>query len=331
MGDENKKITQALKLAGNDREKAKKLASGELKDVRCVSGKFCVSQADIFSFFQLFFNIDDGRLMAVTLALFNDRSTYEKNNLPDSWKLFYTIIKQTREKQSSPDSADFTIHLVESVEGYQLFYDVQDNDSGRIGDTMREIVAKSFSFDADECQIELEDICSMELVDNKIPIDKLPKSGGSSSSQDEKPEIERLAAHTVEGALVISPVSGKYINDIVPGDMIKVMLVNTDEISMKIAAALNAISEDGEYLPIKGRVKEITSLGKDGYRVYCLIAKNILARIIEEENIKVELFVPEGAKGKKGGPANPLTKYLTYGVMVLVIVILLFVIFAVLL
>jgi len=84
-------------------------------------------------------------------------------------------------------------------------------------------------------------------------------------------------------------VRGRYINEVSIGEKIKVQLIKKDEISLKVAKVLNALTEEGEMLPIKGRIKEKLPLDKKGFIIYALVAKNVLAKIVEEENVKIEM------------------------------------------
>ncbi|MDA3899374.1 MAG: hypothetical protein PF637_02510 [Spirochaetes bacterium] len=286
--DSANKMILALKLAGNDADKARRLVSGDLKDVRVVYGKFSIEAAEIYGLFQLFFHLEDENLLHVALLTFSDQAEYDKVKLTDNWKLFFTVLSQLQQTPSLTDSDDFLTLLTDSIDGYQLVYDVVDNDQEHITETLTEIIEKSYGLPGAECTIDFSDLSTLEMVDLGIPL-KLASDQKQEVAQ-ERPEIEKLAAHTVEGALIIAPVRGTYINDIKIGDIIKVSLISHDDISKKIITALNAYDTNNNFLPIRGRVKEITPLQSGGFRIYCLIAKNILARIIEEENIKAEMW-----------------------------------------
>ena len=87
----------------------------------------------------------------------------------------------------------------------------------------------------------------------------------ATGGDDRLAAIERQAQYVVPGKVIVSPVRGKYINDVRPGDSVRVLLTAKDAISVKVAKLLNAYTEEGEFLPIKGRVKEKISQGKFGY------------------------------------------------------------------
>ncbi|MFW5808551.1 MAG: hypothetical protein ACOCWH_05830, partial [Spirochaetota bacterium] len=263
----DEKLQTVLKYAGNDQERARKIMSGDLKDVRVVNGVFSMRDADLFGQFQLFFNTDDESLMNITLVLFNDPHMYEKIQIEDTWKLFHTKVKQSMEAESVLDAEDFIEHLTESIEGYQLALDVVDHDTESVEMTIEEIVKKSFSVDDVECSVTINDISTLDMVENDIPIGKVPRKkpeAEPAAEEDDRFEIEKQAQFTVNCSLLIAPVSGKYIHDIVPGDLLKVMMNDRNNVTRKIATALNALDEEGNFLPIKGRVKQIIPLPGGG-------------------------------------------------------------------
>ncbi len=314
----DEKLQAVLKYAGNDQERAKKIMSGDLKDIRVVNGSFAIPAVDIYSQFQMFFSIENEDLMNISLVLFNDPELYEKINIEESWKLFHTKLKQNMETDTVQDSTDIMSHLAESIEGYQMIFDVQDKDAESVQLTINEIVQKSYSVNEVTSTVYMSDISTLDMVENNIPIGKIPKKKSEVKTEgvsaEEKSELENQAQFTVDSSLLISPVSGKYIQEIIPGDLLKVVMNSKNEVTEKIAKALNALDEDGNFKPVKGRVKEITPLSGGGYRIYCLIAKGILARIIEEENIKAELFIPEDNKqADKSKQKSTQVRLLVYG------------------
>ena len=97
------------------------------------------------------------------------------------------------------------------------------------------------------------------------------------------------------------------------------MLNTRDAVSHKILTVLNAIDSDGKISPIKGRVKAKIPLEKGGYIIYALVAKGVLAKIVEEENVKIQMDVPEEeVVGKETDDSKII--YLMLAIVVLIIV-----------
>ena len=52
---------------------------------------------------------------------------------------------------------------------------------------------------------------------------------------------------------------------------------------------LNAFDQEGGRLPVPGRLKAKIPLEKGGTMLYAVVAKGVLAKIFEEENVKILL------------------------------------------
>ena len=79
-----------------------------------------------------------------------------------------------------------------------------------------------------------------------------------------------------------------------------VLLTGKDPLTRKILTVLDAYGPNGEIRAIKGRLKEKIPMDKSGSVLYALVAKGVLARIIEEENVKIQMEAPDlEAIGKK--------------------------------
>ncbi len=89
-------------------------------------------------------------------------------------------------------------------------------------------------------------------------------------------------------SLILSPIKGKDISTLVPGDRVMLSIVDSDSKAISVAKAFNAY-QNNKMTPITGRIKMIKNT-PDGYLIYTVIAKGILGKTIEEEaNIKVAM------------------------------------------
>jgi hypothetical protein len=100
------------------------------------------------------------------------------------------------------------------------------------------------------------------------------------------------------GKLILSPIKGKNISLLAPGDRVRVIITDKSTKAAKIAQAFNAFDETkGSILPITGRVVSNRFFPKSGFEFYVVISKGINLKILEDqENIKVA--IPEDAPGK---------------------------------
>ncbi|MCU0845594.1 MAG: hypothetical protein MUC76_11785, partial [Spirochaetes bacterium] len=90
-------------------------------------------------------------------------------------------------------------------------------------------------------------------------------------------------------SVILSPIRGKDIARIEPGDRIRVYISDSNPKCVSVAKALNAY-EDGELKPITARVKSIKPNSGGGYTIFGIVARGIYAKIVEEEaSIKVAL------------------------------------------
>ncbi len=130
-------------------------------------------------------------------------------------------------------------------------------------------------------------------------------------------EIEAQVEYVIPGSVIVSPVKGKYINDIKAGEKITVMLSGKDPVSDKIARMFNAITSDGQYLPVKARIKEKVPLSTGGFAIYALVAKNVLVKIIEEENVKIETDKQEQKKEESNEICYLFTSHFFLGLLII--------------
>ena len=298
FSEKSKLIDIALKYTNGDMEKAKLMTSGMYNDVEVIKGKFAINRQNIYGIFFIFINIPNKYIMNINVLLLSNNNIYSKSNIFDNWKSFYIDFREyaRREDENAINSHDFTNHLIHSLKGYNAFVDIEEENLENLTEIIKEIISKYYKLEEIDCQIALEKSNSLNLELKGIPVE-LP-SGMEDikeledivTKEDKRiSEIEAQADYIIEGRVIISPIKGRYIYDLKIGEKIKILLANHDEKSKSIAKRLNALSEDEEILPINARVKEKIPLESGGFLIYGLIAKNVLVKIIEEENIKIEV------------------------------------------
>jgi|GEM_PF-2924120 len=250
-------------------------------DAKVMKVRFKMSDGDLEGALFVAINMM-GEIAGVSFVLITEKEGFNTVEPSDDWQKFLGFCNGISAKQSPEQSGDIEVQIRESIEGYQVNQDILAGDKEIIEASLREIFAKALKADCSECVIELEDVTDFS--------ESVPPEANQNA---EVPEIEKSANLVLDATLVISPVRGKYIQDIVPGDLMKVVLLKKDEVTKKVAKALKALNDEGDYIPVKGRVKQKFPNEKGGSTIYCVIAKNILAKIVEEENIKAELYLQE--------------------------------------
>jgi hypothetical protein len=289
--DVNKQIEIAKKYTRGDIVKARDMVSGQYQDIMVVKGKFLVDEKGLSGLFLAFFNYIQEYVANVTAIISSKPVLFEKTRIFDSWKTLHNDLDSLRESSDIIESQNFTYFLIDSFVGYDVFPDVQEHNLDDFTKIMIEIIGKSFNAKSVKCQIEFEPTNSMVLdtagVKISIPGVESLDIKDLVEEDDRIKKIESEAKFIVEGKAVIAPIQGKNANDLVPGDKIKVMLPGKDLVSEKILRLLNAYDANGERLPITGRVKANISVEKTGYIIYAFVAKGVLAKIYEEENVKI--------------------------------------------
>ncbi|HDP79321.1 MAG TPA: hypothetical protein ENN21_00600 [Spirochaetes bacterium] len=297
LGEQTKLINMAVKHTRGNVEKARLMAAGQFSNVAVVKAKFSNEDPGVHGALSVFVNTEDHYIMNILTLMLSDKAKIERLRIFDAWKNFYGDLNGLIRDAGALNKGgyEFSTHLADSMVGYDIYDDVENGDLDGATQIFTEIIGKFPGAGKVKCQIEIEKTSSLAMELEGIPTEAY--SGGEAesettplSAEDERVRaIEEGAEHVIQGKIMVSPVRGKYINDVKPGENIKVLLTNHDEVSKKVAKVLNAYTEEGEFLPIKGRVKEKVSMGKSGYIMYALVAKNVLAKIIEEENVKIEM------------------------------------------
>lgn len=305
LNDTTRLINSALRFTKGNVEKAKQMISGQFNDAVAVKGKFSIGE-EIFGIFLIFCNNQTSSIMNANTLLSTSKSLNEKMRVNDNWKSFYVNFKNyvntDKGEKSLLDSYDFTNHLIESLAGYEAYSDINSHNIAVVTEILTEIIYKYNNLGHISCQIDFEDTNSLQIDLEGIPLETGSEPNTAGNENEESAEsttektldsIESQADYVIDGKVIVSPVKGKYINDIKIGEKIKVIPVNTsDEISIRVAKTLKAYSEEGAFLPITARIKAMVPMDGGGFMIYGVVLKNILIRILEEENVKIEVQAP---------------------------------------
>ncbi len=303
LGAKAKSFDIAMQFTHGDEGKAKAMVSGQYNDIIALKGKFLVPDNDNSGMFLAFFNIIDEYIATILTAISPTTEVFDKLRVFDDWKSVFSDYKEFQGNSHMLDSNTFNDYLLDSFISRDVFPDVQDGKLNDLTTTVNEVLSQSFNVSFVQSQIELEQTSSLAMVEGGLVLD-IPEDGdtdeGGEDTQVAVAEniYEKEADYVVDGKVIVSPVKGKYVNDIVEGEKIKVLLTGRDVVTQKILKVLNAYDEDGQILPINGRMKGKIPLEKSGYTLYALVAKGVLAKIVEEENVKIQVDRPEDKKNK---------------------------------
>ncbi len=309
LNQKTKMIDVALKYTNGDMAKAKAMASGQYQDIVAIKGKFLFQESNKSGMFLSFFNVFDEFIAYINSSLSVNESIYKTVRIFDDWKSLFEDLVAYKEAPDNIDSSSFSDFLLDSFISHDVFPFVQDGNLDDLSRVVSESLKAFFKQDSVQSQIELETTNSLSLElggisfdipgSNEEPQEKETQEKIEVTEEDETiNKIESEANYIVDGKIIVSPVKGKYINDITTGEKIMVLLTGRDPLTRKILTVLEGYSPEGEVKAIKGRLREKVPLEKGGYILYALVAKGVLAKIIEEENVKVQLE-PSEEKIKK--------------------------------
>jgi hypothetical protein len=296
FNEKSRQVDRAMKFTRGDIIKAKEMVSGQYLDIMVIKGKFLVDKKGVSGMFLAFFNYIHEYIPCVEAVISSKPIIFDKTRIFDDWKTLRRDITAYKSGPDMMDSQNFTYFLIDSFIGYDVFPDVQENNLDRLTKTITEIIAKSFNTVAIKCQIETETTNSLVLDIAGVPVEVpggMPQEEAPLTEEDQRLSvIEKEAKYVIEGKAILSPVRGKIVSDLIPGDKIRVMLPGNDMVTSKIMKLLNAYDSDGGRLPVTGRIKAKVPLDKGGYMLYAFVAKGVLAKIFEEENIKLMIDAP---------------------------------------
>lgn len=342
IGEKAKRIEIALKFTNGDMDKAKLMASGNMFDIIVVKGKFVVADQEISGFFLAYFNIVDEYIAAIKNVVVSNTSIFTRIRIFDEWRSHHKNITAYEKGNDTVDSSKLSSDLLESFIKTDVFPDVQKQNLDYLSSTIPDMIKESFHSSNVKCQIDLEQTNSLELVLMGVDI-MLPSSGEEhneepqeSAAVEAKPvpdspfgkklaEIESKAQFIVEGCCVLSPVKGKLIAEIGAGERIYVFLPAKDSVSQRILDAYKARNSEGAPLPVIGRVIEkIPNELTKGYILYVLVAKGIYAKIVEEENMKIQTELTAVAlkneNESEAGDKSNIMNWVLYAVFIVLII-----------
>lgn len=343
INEKAKRIEISLKYTNGDMDKAKLMASGGLLDITAIKGKFIIADKgkEVSGFFFAYFNVIEEYIAAVKSVIVSNNSLFSRIRIFDEWKSLYKNMVAYQKGDDTVNSEKFNSDMLTSFIRVDVFPDVQKENLDYLSSVIPDMIKESLGNPNVKCQIGLEQTSSLELslmgIDIMVPAPE-EEVKGEPQGVDTKPvtespferrlaEIESKAQYIVEGSCLLSPVRGKLIAEIVPGERIFVVLPGKDPVSQKILDAYKARNSDGSPLPVVGRVVEkVPNETTKGVILYVLVAKGIYAKLIEEENVKIQTELTASSMKGENTPEenekNKIYNWILYAVFTLLIILL---------
>ena len=335
FSEKTKHLNIALKYTDGDMERAKLMIAGQHNDVKVIKCKFSVGHENIFGLMIIFINIPNRYIMHINTFIQQTENIVTKASIFDSWKAFNSDLTNfiRIEENNLIPSFDFANQAVSSLTNSNFFSEIEIDNLENLTKIFKDIINKFYRTNSADCKINIDNTNSLTMELSNIRIE-IPKRSAGQESNAEYAEkitaIESKAAYLLNGRIIISPIKGKHISEIKIGEKIKILLTGNDNRNKQVAKSLKALSEDDEILPISMRITEKFPMEKKGYYIYGLIAKNVLVKIIEEEDVKIETDtiqkVSKSVKEEKHKPDNKALIYIILLIGLLFIILLLIII-----
>jgi hypothetical protein len=183
---------------------------------------------------------------------------------------------------------------------------LENEDDISINRLIRKIVLDSLGVQRIEMNVLFDYTTSLEMELKSLTTRKLDRNTLETRKLDSAGHVRAVEVNTdsnvpkvgVDGVkmiincgFILSPIKGKDINKLQPGDRIRISIIDTSPRAQSVAKACNAFDEKTKkFSPINARIKQIEKVDGRGIEVYAVMAKGVIARITEEEeNIKVAM------------------------------------------
>jgi len=340
LSEQTKKLQIALYYTFGDEDKAKKMLNGSYLDLYVIKGKFASSS--VYGAFIVFMNTAYLRVVNSYSMLSRSFEVSDVKTTLD-WRTFEKQLVEISRKNGfdealtakMKDSMGKALTIQEITKFAKL---IEQDDGIAVNHNFQKFISDVTGFQNVELSVDYEKISSISMELNSTTGTKIPASEPvKEKQQEEDVKVEKLddplegkeVKLILNGALILSPIKGKDISELVIGDRIMISIIDKSSKASDVLKAFNAVREDGSAKPIAGRIVSIKHA--EDYKLFAIVAKGIYVKIEEEENfIKVAMdptyynnqSPTEDADNKK----NKMTMFILAGVFfVLVAIILVFV------
>ncbi len=238
------------------------------------------------------------------LKIVNENSSYKEMHAAIKAKKKDNLIPiETLTDLQSKIASAFTEQVIETLNVYNDEY-VDKDKYFEVISSIKSVIIETMGDDNAYVAIGIDKI-------NRETIEKAKSSGDSSSSQEDdfsdivKNEDKQIIK--VASNLVLSPIYGRAVAEIEPGDVIMVIIENTTPNGKMLNTQLNAIDKDGKVTAVPVIVvKKMKKEGKKGVTMILKLADGVYSTVEETDPVRIQTYddlkyVKE--KGKTSGSA----------------------------
>ncbi len=307
-GDNDLIRSIALFYAGGDESRAREMIEGKYRDLYVIKSVF--KSASLSGALVIFYNCK--HLKIVDTYPFITPGLLLRELTPDlnCWEFEKMVVDCVRSGEQDDILGRtirdgiyraFTMTLITDLNRA-----LENEDDISINRLIRKIVLDSLGVQRIEIKVlfdyttslemELKSLTTRKLDRNTLDTQKMDSAGQVRAVGDTTPSnVPKVGVDGVKMIIncgfILSPIKGKDINKLQPGDRIRISIIETSPKAQSVAKAFNAFDEQTKkFSPINARIKQIEKSERKGIEVYAVLAKGVIARISEEEdNIKVAM------------------------------------------
>jgi len=333
-GIDQEKLEKALKITGGNLEKAKNLITGKENDTYALKINFACSDVNKYGLVVIFLNYQTFAMKKIfCVSSKNNQICNEKAH--SSWEHFLSTVLEAT--YSDINDITSTSQVASNLEREMtpaimnvICEKISSKDDHSLHIQFEKIISFVFKSLQTDIQINYEKTSSI-MVDDVV---SASKSQIENKSKENITTTKKSSADFIKGdttaikmdqelvaqgnsligcKLVLSPIKGKYMSQLIPGDIVKVKIIDKSPRAMAVAEKLG-LTLGGKMTSTDAKIISITKL-ETGWLIYTIISKNLVGKVVEEEEVKV-YTLDEDDLQKKGKSKN-------YIVWVLVIILIL--------
>lgn len=291
----------ALQCTEGDADKARSMVNGTYFDNTVLKGTFLLQDFGHSGVFIIFFNIEKDYISFMDMVTVKSPIIYEQLDASGDWKTLSREINTLKNEAGSLDTTDRRDTIIREMIEMNFFDSVKGGEINRLEFDMEMVLRKVLGNQHTSCKLSLAPVSSLSMLQEGIPFEKPETSfiiNKVDAELENNPElteqianVEKDAEYIIDGSIVVSPVKGKSLLEVAVGDKIMVNLTGNDVVTQKVLKVLGAIDSERKISPVQGKVVEKFTLSDSGSIIlYVLVAKKVMAKIIEESNVKISVL-----------------------------------------
>jgi len=343
LSEQTKKLQIALYYTFGDEEKAKKLVNGSSLDLFVIKGKF--SSSSVYGAFLVFLNYEYLRVVN-SFAMISRSFEISDIKTNQDWRNFERQLVDISQKNGYDEA--MTSKMMDSmgkaltIQEITKFSKLITQDDGiTVNHSFQKFISDVTGFQNVELSVDYEKTSSIAMELNSLTSIKISAAAEAVKEKIKEAEVkvEKLdnplegkeVKLILSGAMILSPIKGKDISELVIGDRIMISVIDKSPKAKDVLNAFSAFREDGSPKPIAGRIVSIQHA--EDYKIFAIVAKGIYIKIGEEEDfIKVGMdptyYNTQSSTEEADSKKNRMLMYILAGVFFVLVTIIIVFVFA---